>query len=276
MLLKVHHTTRYRYDSPVRTLVQSHRMTPSSFDGQKVLEWDVTVSGGQKGGGFKDGSGDWVQAWTVLGPVSEVEVIVDGLVQTTDLAGVLRGHRETVCPDVFLRESHLTYADDKVMQLAAGLEEDGDRLALAHDLSRRVAEAIVYMPGATDMATSASEAVEKGEGVCQDHAHVLIALAKSLGLPARYVSGYLLADAEGKAHEAAHAWAEIHINNLGWVGFDPANKCCPDERYIRVGSGFDAQDAAPIRGIARGKGEETLEVSVRVLENGQSQSQSQQ
>jgi len=84
------------------------------------------------------------------------------------------------------------------------------------------------------------------------------------GLPARYVSGYLFADAQGVAHEAAHAWAEVYVAGLGWVGFDPANRCCPDDRYIRLGSGLDAQDAAPIRGIARGMGAESLDVTVAV------------
>jgi transglutaminase-like putative cysteine protease len=80
-----------------------------------------------------------------------------------------------------------------------------------------------------------------GEGVCQDHAHALISLARTIGLPARYVSGYLHADADGHAHEAAHAWAEVWVEGLGWIGFDAANRCCPDERYVRLGSGYDAQ-----------------------------------
>jgi transglutaminase-like putative cysteine protease len=92
----------------------------------------------------------------------------------------------------------------------------------------------------------------------------MIALARSVGMPARYVSGYLQSDADGLPHEAAHAWAEIWLDTLGWVGFDPANRVCPDERYIRLASGFDAQDAAPIRGVAQGRGAETLDVSVAI------------
>lgn len=89
----------------------------------------------------------------------------------------------------------------------------------------------------------------------------------SAGLPARYVSGYLMADDEaGESQgEAAHAWAEIFIGSLGWIGFDAANACCPNERYIRLGSGLDAQDAAPIRGIAHGIGVELLDVAVAVM-----------
>jgi transglutaminase-like putative cysteine protease len=268
MLLSVDHVTRYLYDSPARSVVQSHRLQPSAFAGQKVLAWEVTVSGGTKGAGFRDGAGDVVQGWTVAGPVSEVAVRVSGTVETTDLTGVLKGHREVVAPDAYLRATHPTRADAALTALA--LRADGaDTLALAHSLSAAVAEAIAYRPGVTHAHTTAAEALALGEGVCQDHAHALIACARVRGLPGRYVSGYLFAAADGTPHEAAHAWAEIYITGLGWVGFDPANRCCPDDRYIRLGSGFDAQDAAPIRGIARGAGREAMDVTVAVQQASQ-------
>ena len=105
----------------------------------------------------------------------------------------------------------------------------------------------------------------------------MVAVARLRDLSARYVSGYLHSTTEGEAHEAAHAWAEIHVPGLGWIGFDPANQCCPDERYVRLGSGLDASDAAPIRGIAAGQGIETMDVAVNVeeVERFQTQSQSQ-
>ncbi len=264
MRIIVDHLTRYDYDQPVRAVVQSHRLTPSLFDGQQVLRWTVTVSDGQMGGGFRDAAGDWVQGWTVLGPVEQITVRVQGEIETTDLAGVLRGHRETIPPEVYLRETPVTEPDTALRALAEGLEIVVNPLSAAHELSRRVSAAIAYTPGATDARTTAAEALARGEGVCQDHAHALISAARSVGLPARYVSGYLLANAEGIPHEAAHAWAEIHIAGLGWVGFDPANECCPDARYIRLGSGLDAEDAAPIRGIARGPGQERMDVVVSV------------
>ncbi len=98
-------------------------------------------------------------------------------------------------------------------------------------------------------------------------------MAHAAGIPARYVTGYLQADEDGQQHEASHAWAELFVPELGWVGFDAANRCCPDERYIRLGSGYDAQDAAPIRGVVQGSTpEEHLEVEV-VVANGQQQQQ---
>ncbi|MEH7827554.1 transglutaminase family protein [Gemmobacter denitrificans] len=277
MRLTVDHVTRYSYDQPVRGVVQSHRLTPSVFEGQMVADWMVEVTDGVKGGTFRDGAGDRITAWSVPGPVSEIVVRVRGTVETLDLAGVLRGHREGVRPEVYLRETAATWADPALVALAVAAEGAEGSLDAAHRLSAAVADAITYTPGVTEAQTTAAEALARGAGVCQDHAQALIAMARARGIPARYVSGYLFADAEGTPHEAAHAWAELWIGGLGWIGFDPANRCCPDARYIRLGSGFDAQDAAPIRGIARGPGVERMDVTVRVLApTGQTQSQSQQ
>ena len=137
-------------------------------------------------------------------------------------------------------------------------------LEQAHALSAAISDAIAYHPGETHAQTTAAEALSLGLGVCQDHAHALIGVAQSVEMPARYVTGYLHSSEDGQAHEASHAWAEIHVAGLGWVGFDPSNRCCPDERYIRLGSGYDSIDAAPIRGIAKGSGDESLMVSVAV------------
>jgi transglutaminase-like putative cysteine protease len=268
MRLTVDHVTRYRYDHPVRSIVQSHRLTPSAFAGQKVIDWEVTVSGGSKGARHRDGAGDIVQGWTIAGPVNEVVVHVRGTVETEDLTGVLRGHREMVMPDCYLRETPPTKADVALGRLARSVD-GADPLALAHRLSDAVADAIAYRPGVTHAHTTAAEALALGEGVCQDHVHALIACARLRGVPARYVSGYLFATEDGTPHEAAHAWAELHVPGLGWVGFDPANRSCPDARYIRLGSGFDAQDAAPIRGIARGGGGEAMDVTVAVQQANQ-------
>lgn len=268
MRLTVDHVTRYTYDAPVRSVVQSHRLTPSAFAGQKVLDWEVSVSSGTKGARHRDGAGDLVQGWTIAGPLGEIIVAVRGSVETEDLAGVLRGHRETVAPACYLRETAPTRIDVALAELANSVTGP-DALALAHALSAAIADAIAYRPGVTHAHTTAAEALALGEGVCQDHAHALVACARHRGLPARYVSGYLFATEDGTAHEAAHAWAELHIPGLGWVGFDPANRACPDARYIRLGSGFDAQDAAPIRGLARGGAREAMDVTVAIQQSAQ-------
>lgn len=266
MKLRISHETVYGYDHPIRNLVQSLRLTPSVFEGQKTHEWLIEVSGGIRGPGFRDGAGDWIEGWTVRGPTEQVSVRISGRIETRDTAGVLRGHREIIHPTTYLRDTKVTRADKGLEALAAGVSEAADTLDLAHRLSAAVGEAIAYRPGVTEMHTTAAEALALGEGVCQDHAHALVAVARLRDLPARYVSGYLHSTIDGEPHDAAHAWAEIHVEGLGWVGFDAANRCCPDERYVRLGSGLDAVDAAPIRGVAMGNGAERLDVAVQVEE----------
>ena len=169
-----------------------------------------------------------------------------------------------LAPETYLRVTDPTRADAALIELAQSVGQTADALGMAHALSDAVAAAIRYSPGSTSAHTTAAEALALGTGVCQDHAHALISVARHLDMPARYVSGYLHANNDGEAHEAAHAWAEVLVPGVGGVGFDPANRCCPDARYIRLGSGLDAQDAAPIRGTARGPGKESLDVTVAI------------
>lgn len=266
MRLQISHETVYRYDQSIQNLVQSLRLTPSVFEGQKTQDWQIDVTGGMRGPSFRDGAGDWIEGWTVRGPADEVAVRVSGRVDTRDTAGVLRGHREAIHPLAYLRDTKPTRADQALRDMAVAVTAFADQLDLSHQLSSAVADAIRYTNGVTKASTTAAEALALGEGVCQDHAHALIAIARTRDLPARYVSGYLHSTQDGQSHDAAHAWAEIFVEGLGWVGFDAANRCCPDERYVRLGSGLDAQDAAPIRGVAMGLGEEEMAVAVRVEE----------
>jgi transglutaminase-like putative cysteine protease len=263
MRLSVHHVTRNAYDMPVRAIVQSLRMYPVSTGGQTVLNWEVTIDGANFGTLFRDGAGDLIRTATLVGPLSSCDIVVEGEVETTNTFGVLTGHREIVAPATYLSDTPMTKRTDALRELAAKGQGDG-ALALAHDLSRLVSAEIAYVPGLTEHGTTAQEVLKLGQGVCQDMTHVLIALAQAQGLPARYVTGYLAAREGEPPHEASHAWAEIFVEGLGWVGFDPANACCPDERYIRMGSGRDADGAAPIRGSFRGKGTHQINLEVAV------------
>ncbi|MEM9228198.1 MAG: transglutaminase family protein [Pseudomonadota bacterium] len=265
MQLTVAHTTVYRFEKPRDRVVQSHRLQPASAASQKVNHWDVSCDGASFGASFVDGAGDWVSTMTLAGPVRELVIHVNGSVETTDTTGVLRGHREIVAPDVYLRKTRTTAPGVGLNKLAERLSGSHPHtLEGAHAMASLVADTVVYAPGVTHSQMTAAEVVELGRGVCQDHSQVLIAIARILGVPARYVTGYLFADASGASHEASHAWAELYVRDLGWVGFDAANQCCPDERYIRLGSGMDALDAAPIRGISLGGGKELLEIAVTV------------
>jgi len=268
MRLNVRHATVYTFDTPMRFVTQSHRLTPGSNAGQAVSTWTVSADGAAFGASFTDGAGDLVTTMSVQGPVERIEIVVDGMVETSDTAGVLRGHREIISPRVYLQPTAAVQPNRPLRELGADARAGADDgpLALAHRLSAAVSDAIAYEPGATDHATTAAEALALGRGVCQDMTHALIALAHEAGLPARYVTGYLLTGDETQVGEASHAWAEIFNESLGWIGFDPANRCCPDERYIRLGSGRDAREAAPIRGISRGGGVEAMDVSVVVAQ----------
>ena len=272
MRLTVSHRTIYRYDRPARFVAQSHRMTPASSQGQRVVSWSISAEGAAFGARCVDGAGDALVTMTHGGPVEEIEILVQGVVETRDTAGVLRGHAEVISPLVYLRPTPATAVTrplDALKNRALGGLHDAPALDRAHSLSGAVADAIEYAPGATHAHTSAAEALEIGQGVCQDHAHALIALAHAEGLPARYVTGYLFAGPGGGPYEASHAWAEVFVEGLGWVGFDAANRCCPDERYIRVGSGRDARDAALIRGVSGGLSAETMDVEVVVAQSQQ-------
>ena len=115
----------------------------------------------------------------------------------------------------------------------------------------------------TDVTTSAEQALEVGAGVCQDHVHAFISIARIFGFPARYTSGYLMMDLE-KIQTASHAWAEVYLDGLGWVGFDISNSISPDDRYIKIASGFDYNDVIPISGVRIGTGDEQLSTSIMV------------
>lgn len=279
MRLTVEHRTRYQFDAPMALLVQSLRLWPTEFEGQDVFSWSVEVEGHEadRGAALRDGAGDWIETLSMRG-VTDVAVVVRGEVETRDLSGVARGLREKVPPEAYLRPTRMTYLTPGLRELAEGATDGVEgQLDRAHAMARAVREAIVYTPGITESSTTAGEAFEAGRGVCQDQTHALIAVARALGMPGRYVVGYLHASADGSSHQASHAWAELFVDGLGWVGFDAANGCCPDEKYVRLGSGLDSIAAAPIRGVARGRGTEEMSVEVRVLDAAQSrQRQSQQ
>jgi transglutaminase-like putative cysteine protease len=131
-----------------------------------------------------------------------------------------------------------------------------------HALMGWINQNVEYRKDATSAITTAEQAMELKAGVCQDHAHILISAARYIGLSARYISGYMLDGNEMGA--ASHAWGEVHVPALGWVGFDPTNDICPDERYVRVASGLDYADTAPVSGMRVGTSPEMIIVSVSV------------
>ena len=149
-------------------------------------------------------------------------------------------------------------------KLVASLDDsDKGDVGTGHRLSEAILEAVGYEGGNTHAGTTAEEAIEIGTGVCQDHAHIFCSAARLMGLPARYVSGYLMMN-DRVEQDASHAWAEAFFEGIGWVGFDISNGYSPDERYIRVATGIDFREAAPISGMRMGGSGEGVLVNLRV------------
>ena len=272
MRLKISHTTEYHYDDPVQYSLQRLRLTPKSQPGQRVLAWATTVHGARLEAGYTDHFGNHVDLVSTNAEQVTIRIVAEGEVETEDRAGVFGPHQGFVPLWLYLRETPLTRPGRLIRDLARGAGGDNG-LASMHALMGTIHETVAYQPGETASDTTAERALEMKQGVCQDHAHILVAAARNLGIPARYVSGYLLM--ETAEQTASHAWAEVHLHGLGWVGFDAANNICPDARYVRLSTGLDYQDAAPISGMVVGKAAETMRVSITVASAGQSQSQSQ-
>ncbi len=265
MRLKLSHTTRYHYGAPVRHAMQVLRLTPRAHDGQFVRDWRIEIDADGLLLGGEDALGNITRTFFIEGPVSEVNVNVSGIIDTTDTAGKVSGARETFPPGFWLRSSELTDPNPAITQFAYGLRaaEGGDSVATLHALMQAIQKQMRFVVGETSSLTSAAQAWENRIGVCQDFAQVFLSCAHVLDIPARYVSGYYLLH-ETTEQSAGHAWAEAHIEGLGWIGFDPANGVCVDERYVRVAIGTNAHDAAPVRGSRSGGGTETLDVAVHV------------
>ena len=262
MLISVKHVTRYIYETPVNYTVQSLRLTPAPFKGQRVRKWDVCVPGCAKSLQFKDGFGNAVDLVTIHARHTELVIEAGGIVETSDSSGVVAGLAKSTPPRIFLKETEQTQPNTAIRDLAQSISEK-DQLDRLHALAGVVRDRIEYVTGITDTHTGAAEALADGKGVCQDHAHVFISAARTLGIPARYVTGYLMMD-DTQPAEAHHAWAEAWLDPLGWIAFDVANRICPTERYVRLAAGLDANYAAPIIGSRRGGASEKLEVSVAV------------
>ncbi|MGI2031408.1 transglutaminase family protein [Rhizobium panacihumi] len=278
MRLKITHTTEYLYDAPVPYSLQRLRLTPVDTPAQKVLSWQIDVEGAAVEAGYADQYGNRTELVSTEGDAHTIRITASGEVETSDKAGVFGPH-QGFCPLwLFLRETARTKPGKLTRELSRGLSGDSE-LAKMHALMETIHTTVAYTPGSTDTETTAEQALEAKTGVCQDHAHIFITAARLLDIPARYVSGYLLM--EGQTEQVAtHAWAEVHLPGLGWVGFDAANNICPDERYVRIACGLDYADAAPISGMRLGSAGENLKVSLTVEGNqrqsqdGQSQSQS--
>ncbi|MEL7091250.1 MAG: transglutaminase family protein [Pseudomonadota bacterium] len=265
MRLTIRHQTTYRFDAPVSYGLQQLRKTPKSTRGQTVIDWETTVEGGSKQVGFEDHHNNVVELIGFDRDVVDVLITSEGVVEIADTAGVLGKHVGPSPLWLYQRPTPLTHAGQGVKALARGVRAAGSGLDQLHALMGAVHDLVAYETGISHPDWTAERAIEEGRGVCQDHAHIFIATARELGFPARYISGYLMLE-DRTNQEAMHAWAEAFVPDLGWVGFDVSNRIAPDTRYVRVATGLDYTDAAPVTGTRIGGAGEALSVTLDVVQ----------
>lgn len=251
MRLRIVHELVYRYDPPAKWAINALRLTPRGHDGQFVTGWRIEVDQDCRLEGSSDPFGNMVHAFTIAGPIDTLTVTAHGEVETQDLAGLVRGTRERFQPTVFLRDTPLTEPSAALGALARGAAEAAgpEPLARLHRLMTAIHERCA--PAAAEDETAAATFAAKA-GTVRGIAHAFIAGARLIGIPARYVSGYLHEPAADKAATGEHGWAEAHVPSIGWIGFDPSANLCPTDRYVRLAVGLDALGAAPARGAADG------------------------
>ena len=264
MRLSIRHTTRYRFDQPVVHALQRLRLVPKQTQGQEILDWSMEYENAREELHYEDQHHNRTTLVSVEQGAREVTVTCKGRVDTHDHAGVIGRHAGHLPLWSFLTQTRLTRPGPGIRKFVGELRKsEAAPLDMLHELSRQILERVEYRVGSTQPQTSAEESFAARAGVCQDHAHILIGAARSMDIPARYVSGYLMMN-DRIEQEATHAWAEAYVDGLGWVGFDVSNGISPDTRYVRVATGRDYRDAAPVTGISFGNTTQVLEVDVAV------------
>jgi transglutaminase-like putative cysteine protease len=280
MRIRIWHDTIYNYSWPVTGVIQTLRLTPRNTQGQYVMGWRIDVSADCPLSYHVDAFGNVTHTLTADGPLNQLVVHVEGEAEIEDTNGVVKGTVEPFPPSLFLRETPLTQANEEIQAFAQDVTSRvaQEPLPMLHALLDNLPQTITFDTDPTHVHTTAAEAFALKRGVCQDISHIFISAARSLGIPARYVSGYFHRSDGMNEQQAGHAWAEAFVDGLGWVGFDATNGMCPTDAYLRVAVGLDYLSAAPVRGSRIGGDGEGLDVRIRVQQGprqAQSQSQSQ-
>jgi transglutaminase-like putative cysteine protease len=264
MRIKVRHETTYAYSAPLARSTQYLRITPRDSDGQKVDGWRITAPG--KLNEWRDHHQNICHTLVVDEPLTQLSVIGEGIVETDETEGIFEVAPYDLPREIYLRQTSFTRPDAGLERLAGKFQSalKANLVDGLHALMLGVREAVDYQENETHVHTTAAEALADGAGVCQDHAHVFISVCRILGVPARYVGGYLATTEESQDHAAGHAWACALVPDLGWVAFDPANGRSATENYVRATLGLDYADVSPVRGVRQGGGDETLSVAIRL------------
>lgn len=266
MRYEILHNTHYEYETPVSYLIQLLRLTPRSGAGQNVINWSIGAPTRLQP--QVDVFGNHTHVMTITQPITALDVNVRGVVEVNEDAS---GHRfsgmDGISPYIFTQATPFTQANaeltDFAKQYISGTQISE---AQALQLMQAVHEKIVYTTGSTQVTTTAAQAFAQGQGVCQDQAHVFLACARALGIPARYISGYLNTGDIG--HVASHAWIDVYTDAHEWLSIDITNTCITDGRHCRLAIGRDYDSACPVRGTRMGGGTESMAAHVYVSAQG--------
>jgi transglutaminase-like putative cysteine protease len=260
MYLTIRHDTSYRYETTVHYSIQQLRLTPASGASQVVRRWSIEAPG--KLDATFDAYGNVLHTLVLNKPHSEIRLRVSGEIDTFPLIdGLLSDGPGPVPLEHFTCSTPLTDADAAVCELARSVPALTSPASLIA-LSERIIERVEFQSGVTDVTSTAAEALAHGKGVCQDHAHLMLACCRARGVPARYVSGYI--EPGDVPHGASHAWVDVWLEGLGWTSVDVTHATFASEIYCRLAVARDYEAAAPVRGRRIGGMEEKLNVSVTV------------
>ena len=265
MQLHIRHETLYRYERPVKYSVQSLHLTPRRDGTQRALSWNINAPGRRLE--QVDAHGNVSHLLTIEEPHREIRIVVSGVVETLDTEA--RQDDGPLSHLAYLAPTLLTSPNNDIRDFAqTEMKQSREPDERATLLAAAVHKAVRYKSGTSEVQDSAADVFKKGVGVCQDHAHVYIASCRSIGIPARYVSGYLYT---GDMNDvASHAWVDVWLGEeKGWRSMDVTHQRPATRTYCRLAVGRDYLDAAPVRGVRQGGGGEKMEATVLVADSAQ-------
>lgn len=276
----IEHVSRYHYSRSPKQCVMMLCLKPQNDRGQRVLHFGIETDPAALLTSEQDCFGNTRHVFNLNGEHRVLEIIARSTVSPTRFSPLphrlgpgawdeIRSWKDAFALWDFVHPSALTRPSSLLTEFVDrhGIRPGTDPLEGLLRLSDTLHGCFRYVPGSTSAMSSIEQILISGRGVCQDYAHIMIAIARSWSIPARYVSGYLhLSGLEGEQapENATHAWVECLLPELGWVGFDPTNRCLADERHVRIAVGRDYRDVSPTRGVLRGGESTAIEVAVSV------------
>ncbi|MCX2574187.1 transglutaminase family protein [Pedobacter sandarakinus] len=276
-IFKIKHITNYKYESPVRDSANQIILFPIKDDFQKVVKHDLNISGSPEIEIFIDYYGNEVGTFTQNEPHSQLKIFskvsVETFAKPLPQDDMFSGEQWNILTSMKYEVPYIDYLNQESFDGIIELKETALQLKSEEDTPYQTAikycayvfNNFEYIKGITAVDTTIDEILKLKAGVCQDFAHVLTAMLRLKGIPARYVSGYICPNRDGMRGEGAtHAWAEAYLPEYGWLGLDPTNNCIANEKHVRLAVGRNFADCSPVKGVYKGGFEHLMEVNVSV------------